>query len=113
MPAGGFAMSKYLLEVSYTATGAKGLLKEGGSSRRTAVEKMLKESGGKLEAFYYAFGDRDAFCIIDVPDAATVTALSLAVSGAGAAKVNTIVLISPEEVDKAAKKSIEYRAPGA
>lgn len=106
-------MPKYLLEVSYTASGAKGLLKQGGSARRAAIERMLKESGGKLEAFYYAFGDRDAFCIIDVPDVATATALSLTVSGSGAVKVNTIVLISPEEVDKASKKSIDYRAPSA
>jgi len=105
-------MPKYLLEASYTAEGTKGLAKEGGSSRRKKVEEMLKEMHGKLEAFYYAFGTPDAFLIVDVPDAVTAAALSLAVNASGAVQARSHVLLTPEEIDQAVKKSVNYRAPG-
>jgi uncharacterized protein with GYD domain len=106
-------MPKYLITGSYTVEGAKGLLKEGGSKRRTAVRDVVEGLGGKLEAFYYAFGDTDVFAIIDVPDATTASAFSLAVGASGSARVSTVPLISPEEVDQACKKSVKYRSPGA
>ena len=56
-------MPKYLTVASYTAQGAKGLLKEGGTARRAAVEELMKNLGGRLEAFYFAFGDNDAYVI--------------------------------------------------
>jgi uncharacterized protein with GYD domain len=105
-------MPKYLLEASYTVEGTKGLVKEGGSSRRKKVEEMLKELQGKLEAFYFGFGTSDVFLIVDVPDAITAAALSLAVNQSGAVHSKTHVLITPEEIDQAAKKSVNYRAPG-
>lgn len=105
-------MPKYLIEASYTAEGTKGLMKEGGSSRRKAVEEMSKGLGGKVEAFYYAFGSTDAYVIADLPDAATAAALSLAVNASGMVNLRTHVLMTPEEVDQAAKKSVSYRAPG-
>jgi uncharacterized protein with GYD domain len=105
-------MAKYLFEASYTAEGAKGLAKEGGSSRRKKVEKMVKAMDGKLEAFYYAFGPTDVYLIVDVPDSVTATALSLAVNQSGAVQLRTHVLITPEEMDQAAKTSVKYRAPG-
>ena len=77
-------MAKFLIKASYTIEGAKGLLKEGGSSRKEAVEQMIQGMGGTLEAFYFAFGDPDAFVIADVPDTVTAAALSLTVSASGA-----------------------------
>jgi uncharacterized protein with GYD domain len=106
-------MSKYLIKGSYLAEGAKGLLKEGGSKRRAIVREVVEGPGGKLEAFYYAFGDTDVFAIIDVPDATAASAFSLTVGATGAVQVSTVPLISPEEVDQACKKSIKYRSPGA
>ena len=105
-------MPKYLLEASYTAEGTKGLVKEGGSSRRKKVAEMVEELHGKLEAFYYAFGTSDVFAIVDVPDAVTAAALSLAINQSGAVHLKTHVLMSPEEIDQASKKSVNYRAPG-
>jgi uncharacterized protein with GYD domain len=105
-------MPKYLLEASYTAEGAKGLAEEGGSSRRKRVEKMIKAMDGKLEAFYYAFGPTDAYLIVDVPDSVTAAALSLAVNQSGAVQLRTHVLMTPEEMDQATKKSVKYKAPG-
>ncbi len=105
-------MAKYLIRASYNVEGTKGLLKEGGSSRRAAVGQMIEELGGNLENFYYAFGDSDVFLIADLPDATTAAAISLVVNSTGAVRVSTTPLITPEEIDEASKKSISYRSPG-
>ena len=105
-------MPKYLLQANYVGEGVKGLLKEGGSSRRTAIEKAAQSAGGKLETFYYAFGDVDAYVIVDFPDNATAAALALTVNASGFAVVKTTVLMTPEEVDIAVKKTPSYRPPG-
>ena len=105
-------MGKYLVMASYTAEGAKGLLKDGGTKRRQAAEQAIKSAGGKLEGFYFAFGDSDAFVIIDAPDHASVAAASLAINASGAVRTKTTVLLTPEEIDQATKKGTTYRAPG-
>jgi uncharacterized protein with GYD domain len=106
-------MPKFMIKAAYAAEGVRGLIKEGGTGRRAAVQKVIEGNGGKLEAFYFAYGDADAYVIADVPDAATGIAVSLAVNASGAVRVSTIPLITPEEMDAASKKSISYRAPGA
>ncbi|MBI2321849.1 MAG: GYD domain-containing protein [Chloroflexi bacterium] len=106
-------MPKYLVQASYTADGLKGLLKDGGSKRRAAVEQMVSALGGKVEAFYFAFGETDVFTIIDAPDNATVAAASLVASASGAVQVRTTVLLAPEEIDQATRKSVSYQPPGA
>ncbi len=103
---------KYLYQARYSPEGTKGLLKDGGSKRRAAAEEMTKALDGKVEAFYYAFGEPDVFVIADVPDHASAAAFSLAVNASGAVQLKTTVLMTPEEMDAAAKKSVSYRAPG-
>ncbi len=76
-------MPKMLIKASYTAEGAKGLIKEGGTGRRAAVQKLIEGVGGKMEAFYFAYGDADAYLIVDVPDAVDGLALSMAVNASG------------------------------
>ena len=105
-------MPKYLIQANYVGEGLKGLLKEGGSRRREAVEKLFGSVGGKVEAFYYAFGKTDVFIIADVPDNVSAAALSLTVSASGAAASRVTVLLTTEEVDAAAKKTVSYRPPG-
>ena len=105
-------MPKYLIRASYTTDGLKGLLKEGGSGRRKAVEQVIKGLGGKLEAFYFAFGEEDAIVIADLPDGASAAAVSLAVNASGAVKATTTVLMTPAEMDAAVKKHVKYRPPG-
>ena len=105
-------MAKYLIQANYSAEGLKGLLKEGGSGRRDAVDKLLASVGGKVESFYYAFGDTDAYVVVDVPDNVTAAAVALTVGASGAVAIKTAVLMTPEEVDQATKKSLAYRAPG-
>jgi uncharacterized protein with GYD domain len=107
-----FQMAKFLFEASYTVEGVQGLQRAGGSSRRDAVARAAESVGGRLERFYFAFGDHDAFVIADLPDNQSAAAFALAVSAAGGASVRTVVLLTPEEVDTAVKHSIEYRPPG-
>lgn len=106
-------MALYLLRGSYTAEGTKGLLKDGGSKRRAVVQKMVEQVGGKLHGVYYALGDDDVYVIADLPDQATAVAMSLVVNASGAVQLKTTVLLTPEEMDAAAKKSISYQPPGA
>jgi uncharacterized protein with GYD domain len=105
-------MPKYLVQANYVGEGVKGLLKEGGSSRRAVVEKLIKSGGGKLETFYYAFGETDLFVIADMPDNASMAAVALTVAASGVINLKTTVLMTPEELDNAAKKTPAYRPPG-
>ena len=105
-------MPRYLITAAYTPDGAKGLMKEGGSARRAAAEQALKSVGAKMEAFYFALGDNDAYVIVDAPDNAAMAAASVAINASGAVHSKTIVLMTPEEMDQATKKSVTYRAPG-
>ncbi len=106
-------MPKFMIKALYTTEGARGLLKEGGTGRRAAVQKLIESIGGKVEAFYFAYGEDDAYVITDVPDATSGLAVSLAVNASGAVRLSTIPLITAEEMDTACKKSTPYRAPGA
>jgi uncharacterized protein with GYD domain len=105
-------VAKYLFLASYTVEGLQGLLVEGGSKRREAVAQAVKGLGGTLDAFYYAFGENDVYGIADLPDHVSTAAFSLIVNAAGTATVKTVVLMTPEEVDQAVKKSVAYRPPG-
>jgi uncharacterized protein with GYD domain len=105
-------MPKYLAQCNYVGEGFKGLVKEGGTSRRAAVEKLIKSLGGTMEAFYYAFGETDLYIIADLPDNVDATAIALTVSAMGSIAMKTTVLITPEEVDQAVKKTPLYRPPG-
>ena len=106
-------MSRYLISGTYTAEGSKGLMREGGTKRREHIAGLIKDAGGTLEAYYWALGDTDFYVIADVPDVASVTAMALTVSGSGAVRVKTTVLLTAEEIDQAAGKKVTYRVPGA
>jgi uncharacterized protein with GYD domain len=105
-------MPKYLLKARYTNEGIRGLVRDSASGRRADVQAAVKALGGNVEAFYYAFGDDDAIVILDLPDTKTAAALSLTVSGAGAVRVRTTLLLTVEEVDQALEIQLDYRAPG-
>jgi uncharacterized protein with GYD domain len=105
-------MAKYLLQVSYTADGVKGLLKDGGSKRRAAAKTLVESLGGKMDCFYFAFGKTDVVTIVDLPDSESAAAASLAISASGAVTGGVTVLLTPEEIDRAAKKPVKYTPPG-
>jgi uncharacterized protein with GYD domain len=106
-------MAKYLIEASYTLEGVKGVQTAGGTSRRDAIAKLAESVGGQVESFYFAFGDHDVYVIADFPDNESAAAVALTVNAAGGAAVRTVILLTPEEVDAAAKRSVDYRPPGA
>ncbi len=106
-------MPKYLIEARYVGAGIEGLLKEGGSRRRVAIDELFKSVGGSVEAFYYAFGENDVVVIGTLPDNATAAALSYKVNASGAAYCRITVLMTPQEIDTAVAKSSRYRPPGA
>ena len=108
-------MAKFLIQAGYSHEGIKGVMKDGGTGRRTAVEAAVKALGGRLDAFYFAFGESDVVAIIDSPDNVSIAAFALAVGATGAlSSFKTTVLLTPEEVDQATKKAAgaSYRAPG-
>ncbi len=106
-------MPKYLIEASYTPQGVEGVRSDGGTSRRDAVAETAQSLGGQLESFHFAFGDHDAYVIVDLPDNEAAAAVALSVNSAGGAAVKTIVLLTPEQLDEAAKRSVDYRPPGS
>lgn len=105
-------MPKYLIQASYTAEGVKGLMKDGGSQRKAAAEAALKGAGGRLESFYFAFGETDVFAIADMPDNSSALAVWAAITSSGAVQLKTTPLVTPEEMDQATKKMVSYRPPG-
>jgi uncharacterized protein with GYD domain len=111
-PAPEATMPKFLITGSYTQSGIKGVLGEGGSGRRAAVERLASSVGGSLESFYFGFGGDDFYVTVDLPDNQAAAAVAMSVAAAGGASARTTVLLTPEEVDAAAKLSPSYRAPG-
>jgi len=107
-------MGKYLLIGSYTAEGAIGLLKEGGTSRRAETERAIRSLGGTIEAYYFAFGDDDFYLLADLPDNVSAAVGPLIAGATGTVRIRTIVLMTPEEVDAVKDKaaSVTFRGAG-
>ena len=105
-------MPKYLFAAKYNADGMKGVMKEGGSKRREAADQAIKSTGGKLESFYYAFGDHDVYGVAEFPDHTSAAALSGIINASGTTTIKLTPLITVEEIDQAIKKMPQYRPPG-
>jgi uncharacterized protein with GYD domain len=104
---------KYLVQAKYTTEGIQGIIRDSASGRRADVQAAVQALGGKLESFYYSFGDDDVVSIVDLPNSIKAAALALSTSASGAVRVRTTPLLSVEEVDQALEIEIHYRAPGA
>ena len=105
-------MAKYMITASYSAEGLRGLQKDGATGRREAVRQAVESVGGRLEAYYFAFGEDDVVSIVDVPGNVAVSALSLAVSASGRVRTQTTPLLTAEEVDQALGMTVSYRGAG-
>jgi uncharacterized protein with GYD domain len=105
-------MAKYLLIADYSAEGIRGVVDKGGSARRDAAAKLVADLGGQLESFYFAFGDNDAYVTVDLPDNVSAATAAMTVSATGVVSIKTVVLLTPEEVDKASQTKPAYTAPG-
>jgi uncharacterized protein with GYD domain len=106
-------MAKLLWHGSYSEQGARALVEEGGTKRRAGVDQAVTAMGGTLESMYFAFGDDDFYATVDMPDNVSGAAVSLAAAQAGAVRLKTVVLLTAEDLDEAAKRAHEYQGPGA
>ncbi|MGW0967234.1 GYD domain-containing protein [Streptomyces sp. NPDC002516] len=106
-------MPKFLIQARYTPEGAKGVLKEGASGRRAAVEQVVAGLGGSVEAMYFSFGEDDFVCVLDFPDTVSMAAVSLSVKASGALHTRATPLLTLDEVDEAARRQVAFRPPGA
>jgi uncharacterized protein with GYD domain len=106
-------VAKYLVKASYSAAGTQGVQSAGGTSRADAVAQMASGLGGSLESFYFAFGETDAYVVLDLPDNRAAAAASMVVNAAGGATSEVVVLLTPEDIDAAAKLAVDYRPPGS
>jgi uncharacterized protein with GYD domain len=105
-------MPECLIEASYSTEGVRGVADKRGTVRREAVDQLIAASGGKLESFYFAFGDADVYAIVEYPNNEVAATLALSINRTGAVQARTVVLLTPEEVDAAAEMAPEYRPPG-
>jgi len=105
-------MTKYLYAAKYNSEGMKGLIKDGGSKRREAADQAIRSVGGKLESFYFAFGESDVYGVAEFPDDASAAALSATINSSGETTIKLTPLMTVEEMDQASKMSPKYRAPG-
>jgi uncharacterized protein with GYD domain len=106
-------VAKFLIIASYTAEGMKGVITKGGTARRDAVAKTVADVGGQVESFHFGFGEEDAYVIVDLPDNESAAAIGMAVGASGMAATKTVVLLTPEEIDRAAQTQVAYRPPGS
>ncbi len=106
-------MPKYLGKIKYTREGLKGLRAEGAVSRLAVTAAAIASVGGTQEAYYFAFGEYDAYGIIDLPDDEAAVALSVTINSAGAVSLTMTKLLTPEQVDEAFSRSVDYRPPGS
>jgi uncharacterized protein with GYD domain len=85
-------------------------------SDRTAVVKELVQSvGGRLECYYWMFGQYDGMAVFDMPDADTTAATILAIVSSGAfTRFETHELIAASDLTAIAKRArgIAYQPPG-
>ena|SRR5450631_231591 len=106
-------MFKYLITGNYTAEGTKGLIKDGGTSRKEAVTKMAASVDGMLESFHFSAASPRYFVILSLPNRTTLAAISAAITASGAVNITECAeLLTASEMDEAVKKVPSYRAPG-
>ena len=106
-------MSKYLIKASYSPDGIKGLMAKGGSARADAIEKLASGVGGSVESVYFTFGSDDIVAIVDAPSNEAMAAIAGTVGQTGAlSSYETVVLLTPAEIDQAANMTVDYTPPG-
>ena len=110
-------MAKYAVMGGYTAEAWSKMIDNPGD-RVAAVQKVAQAAGGKLEQFFWSFGDDDYLAIIDAPDDISAAAVSIAVGSSGSLRnLRTIRLITAEEgqqvLEKAKAAKAAYSPPGA
>ena len=107
-------MPLFLTRFSYTPE-TWSRLASNPEDRRDAARKYIEAVGGKLEGFWYAFGERDGYTLWEAPDNVSMAAVAVALSAGGAlSKCETTPLLTVEETLDALRRvqSVGYRPPG-
>lgn len=107
-------MSLYLTRFSYTPETWDAMI-ERPEDRREMARQIIESVGGRLQGFWYAFGQYDGYTLWEAPDNVKMASVALALSSRGAIKSQeTIVLLTVEETLEALKGAgnIPYRRPG-
>jgi uncharacterized protein with GYD domain len=106
-------MPKYMFHGTYTATGAAGVLKDGGTGRMAAIEALATSLGGSIQSMDWATGADDFYLVCVLPDSKAAAAVSLTVGASGAVRIASSELFSAADVDEIVARRGTYRAPGA
>ncbi|MGH2704928.1 MAG: GYD domain-containing protein [Actinomycetota bacterium] len=109
-------MPRYASLFSYTPESWARMMANPGD-RAAAVRKVTEALGGKLEAFYWMFGEYDGLAIFDMPDSSTQAAVAIGVASTGVLKsLVTHELIGMEDttaiLEKARAAVGAYAPPG-
>ena len=105
-------MAKFFVRAKYSPAGIQGAVREGFAAREAYIRSLIESLGGRVESWYYAYGEDDIIVIIDAEPSAIV-ALSIAVNQSGGVAVTTTPLLTSSEMDEARARLPQYRAPGA
>jgi uncharacterized protein with GYD domain len=108
-------MAYYLFQATYTAEAIANMVKAP-QNRAEAVSVAVEKLGGRVEGFWFAFGEYDTVEIIQLPDNVSAAAFSMAVSAGGALKaIKTTPLLTMEESVAAMRKAPEtgYHPPSS
>ncbi len=107
-------MAKYMIRASYSTEGIKGVMEKGGSARADAIGKLAASVGGSVESVYFTFGADDLVAIVEAPSHEAMAAIAGTVGRTGAlSKYETVVLLTPEQIDQAAGITVDYSPPGS
>lgn len=98
-------MSHFMSRWQFTDVSAKALV-EKPNDRSNAARALIEGFGGKLQAYYFSFGEYDGLAICEFPDATAAAACSLAAMATGAfAHFESTALLTTTEAEAAMKKA--------
>jgi uncharacterized protein with GYD domain len=70
---------------------------------------LAESIGGRIESFYFSFGEYDGVAIAEMPDNVTMAAISMASAASGSFKsFHTAVLLTPEEATEAMRRASAF-----
>ena len=106
-------MPHYMIQFTYTSeTWAK--LSKNPENRAEAVKALIEKLGGRMLAFYFAFGEYDGIIITEMPDANAASVAAIMANAAGHLKaMKTTPLVTAEDGLAIMRKagSMTFQAP--
>lgn len=107
-------MPMYMTLFTFKGETLKAFMKKP-TDRSAAVDAAARSVGGRLESYYWMFGQHDGFAVLEMPDSAAAARFVITVSASGAfAHLETHELFTSDDVLKLMRgtESVKYAAPG-